>query len=191
MKSEIINAGNNAPAEMPKNVQEISGSSQGEIESAKFLVKKVLEREETFMDRYFPSRDVKIKKQKNAELVDIHLSDRNELYKMVGQVMRKNFAETANIYLSDQMVQGKVYLTKRLSEGITQAADKFEEEQSKLMDILQQKADNVMNWNGSLKEKFMSRLEKEVDMYLDAYENVKFSLMKDLQGIKDALIKAS
>ncbi len=191
MKSEIINAGNNAPAEMPKNVQEISGSSQGEIESAKFLVKKVLEREETFMDRYFPSKDVKIKKQKNAELVDIHLSDRNELYKMVGQVMRKNFAETANIYLSDQMVQGKVYLTKRLSEGITQAADKFEEEQSKLMDILQQKADNVMNWNGSLKEKFMNRLEKEVDMYLDAYENVKFSLMKDLQGIKDALIKAS
>lgn len=190
MKPEIINAGSNAPAEMPKSVQEISGSSQGEIESAKFLVKKVLEREETFMDRYFPTKDIKIKKQKNAELLDVHLSDRNELYRMCGQVMKKNFAETANIFLSDQMVQGKVYLTQRLSEGITQTADKFEIEQAKLMDILQQKADTVMNWGGSLKGKFMGRLEKEVDMYLDAYESVKFSLMKDLQAVKDALIKA-
>jgi ribosomal protein L16/L10AE len=190
MKTEIINSGNSAPAEMPKSVQEISGSSQGEIESAKFLVKKVMEREETFMDRYFPTKDVKIKKQKNAELVDIHLSDRNELYKMCGQVMKKNFAETANVFLSDQMVSGKVYLTQRLTEGITQAADKFEVEQAKLMEILQQKADTVMNWGGSLKEKFMGRLEKDVDMYLDAYESVKFSLMKDLQAVKDALIKA-
>jgi hypothetical protein len=190
MQTEIVKTDSNVPAQVQNNIKEINQNSQGEIDSAKFLVKKVLEREDTFMDRFFPGKDTKIKRQRNAELVDIHLTDRNDLYKMVGQVMKKNFAETANVYLSDQMVQGKVYLTQRLSEGITQAADKFEMEQAKLMEILQQKADNVLNWSGSLKNKFMDRLEKEVDMYLDAYEAVKFSLMKDLQGIKDALIKA-
>lgn len=190
MKSEIINTGNKMAAQMPKTVQEVNSSSQGEIDSARFLVQKVMEREDTFMDRFFPSKELKIKKQKNADMISQHLTDRNELYRMCGEVMRKNFAETANIFLSDQMVQGKVYLTQRLTEGITMAADKFEIEQARLMDILQRKADNVINWSGSLKEKFMSRLEKDVDMYLDAYDNVKFSLMTDLQAVKDALIKA-
>ena len=161
-----------------------------QITGAQMIIEKVMNKEETFLSRIFPSKEVRARREKDTELIKQSLEDRNKMYSMLRETQRKYFAEQANIFLSDKMISGKVYLVSKMSEGINEAIGKFESEQEKFYHILQQKADVSENWQGSLKPVYMKRLEGEIEKLLDAFQNVKFGLISDLENVRNLLIKA-
>lgn len=170
-------------------VNDNSFSDKQQIERAKNLVDKVLAKEETFLTRFFPSKEVKAKREMDATLIRQELGDRNKMLSILRETQIKYFTEAANVFLSDKMIQSKTYLAERLTEAINGAVDNLEREQIRFYETLQRKSDNVSNWQGSLATKFQAKADTEIDELLDKFLKLKYELIEDLHAIKDNLIK--
>ena len=170
-------------------VNDSNFSDKQQLDRAKILVDKVLAKEETFLTKFFPSKEVKAKREMDASLIRQELGDRNKMLSILRETQIKNFTEAANVFLSDKMIQSKTYLAERLTEAINGAVENLENEQIRFYETLQRKSDNVSNWQGSLAEKFQQKADTEIDVLLEKFLKLKYELLDDLHAIKDNLIK--
>lgn len=170
-------------------VNDNSFSDKQQIERAKNLVDKVLSKEETFLTRFFPSKEVKAKREMDAALIKQELGDRNKMLSILRETQIKYFTEAANVFLSDKMIQSKTYLAERLTEAINGAIENLEREQIRFYETLQRKSDDVSNWQGSLAAKFQNKADIEIDELLEKFLKLKYELIDDLHAIKNNLIK--
>lgn len=164
-------------------------SDKSQISIADNIVLRIINKEETIMSKLFPSKEIKARREKDIELIQQALGDRNKMYAILKETQVKNFREAANVFLSDQMIKSKKYLSDKLMEAINDAEEKLEMEQVRFYETLQKKVDAVDNWKGSLKEKFQKTTDSEIDNLIEQFINLKYELLKDLHAIKDNLIK--
>lgn len=164
-------------------------SDKSQIATAENVVVRIINKEETLMSKFFPSKEDKARREKDVELIQQALGDRNKMYAILKETQVKNFREAANVFLSDQMIKSKTYLSEKLTEAINDAAAKLENEQVRFYETLQKKVDAVNNWEGSLKEKFQRTTDKEIDNLIEQFITLKYNLLNDLHAIKDNLIK--
>lgn len=164
-------------------------SNSEQIVFAQSVINKVLAKEETFLNRYFPTAEVRARRQKDAELISQALGDRNEMYRILRQTEIKNFKEAANRFLSVEMVKGKAGLAELLTKAINVVTESFEAETERFYNTMERMATNVDGRQGRLAKRFQEETDKEIDMLLDKFFELKSGLLNDLTGIKDELLK--
>jgi len=145
--------------------------------------------EETFLNRYFPTAEVRARRQKDSELISQALGDRNEMYRILRQTEIKNFKEAANRFLSVEMVKGKAGLAELLTKAINVVTESFESETARFFDTMERMNASAQDRQGRLAARFQQETDKEIDMLLDKFFDLKSGLLNDLTGIKDELLK--
>jgi hypothetical protein len=169
--------------------QSTSFSDKTQLVKAEWIIDRILDKEETLLSRIWPSAEARAKREKNTQLISQALGHRNEMYRILRETQLANFLEAANVFLSDKMIQNRVYLAERLTQAINDTTQKMEAETERFLIILQKKADTVDSWGGSLGKLFKEKNDTEIRSFIDAFYEMKFSLLSDLHKIKDNLIK--
>jgi len=166
-----------------------NASNSEQIVFAQAVINKVLDKEETFLNRYFPTAEVRARRQKDSELISQALGDRNEMYRILRQTEIKNFKEAANRFLSVEMVKGKAGLAELLTKAINVVTESFESETARFFDTMERMNASAQDRQGRLAARFQQETDKEIDMLLDKFFDLKSGLLNDLTGIKDELLK--
>ncbi len=164
-------------------------SDNSQIAIADEVVARIVNKEESFMTKYFPSKEDKARREKDIELIKQALGDRNKMYKILRETQVKNFTLAANDFLTKQMTKSSSFLIAQLSTTINDAIEKIDIETERFYETLQKKQDRADNWQGSLKEKIKSETVKEIDKLSDQFSDLKENLMNDLIKIREKLIK--
>jgi len=164
-------------------------NDKSQIISAENVVERILSKEENIMTKLFPSKQIKARREKDTELIKQALGDRNKMYAILKETQVKNFREAANVFLSDQMIKSKKYLSEKLTEAVNDATIKLESEQIRFYTTLQKKVDDVNNWKGSLAAKLQKKTDEEIDTLIEQFITLKYDLLNDLHAVKDNLIK--
>ncbi len=174
--------------ETPTN-SSIDYSDQSQITIADKVVANILQKEETFMNKYFPSREDKARREKDIELINQALGDRNKMYAILRETQIKNFTIVANDFLTQQLAKGETGKVKILTTAINDAIIKIDEETGRFYQTIQNKLDRAENWKGSAKEMIQKDTDQDIKNLSEKFNQIKEDLMIDLSKIREKLIK--
>lgn len=160
-----------------------------QIAIADAVVAKIMQKEDNFYSKLFPSKEYRARTEKDIELISQALGDRNKMYAILRETQIKNFTLAANNFLTDQMVKSNTYIAGQISTSVNDAIEKIDRETERFYYIIQKKQDRAENWQGSRKDMILKSTSNEIEILSDQFNQLAIDLINDLIKLKENLIK--